>query len=438
MLWLLLACHSPVPDRVVVLGMDGLDYAQLDRMIAAGDLPHFRKLITEGARADMAVTEPVMSPILWSTLASGYPAEVHGVGGWADPRSHTLYTGADLRVKRVWDVASAAGQSVLVSGWLLTWPATAVHGALLSDRYVWTLPMSKGASEGGRGAEAPASFTTFPESLADQARSWVPDDAWLSASPLAYQVAAYGAPSHPLRRDETQVRVFERHWPGSDATFGALYLNGADQVSHLYWPFSDPVTAERLRREPEARAAAVQEALARHPQHPPPFPAGLSPTEMETAARYVPDYYRYLDAALGRILALLDGNTTLILCSDHGFQPSSLEPLLVGSHRPVAVFVAWGARVKPGKYEAISVMDMAPTLYALSDLPAAADMPGRTLTQIFEVQPRSPVASYVLTGPRASSPDQGPAGEALRRQLEALGYLDDQGEAEIGASRRER
>ena len=40
--------------------------------------------VIEGVRARMATTMPIMSPIIWTTLASGYPAETHGVGGWTN------------------------------------------------------------------------------------------------------------------------------------------------------------------------------------------------------------------------------------------------------------------------------------------------------------------------------------------------------------------
>src|SRR5690349_18378353 len=98
----------------------------LDRLIAHGELPNFKKLMDEGVRADMEVTTPIMSPILWTTIASGYPADVHGIGGWTSGRAHS-FSGADVRVMRVWDVASGAGFPVAVAGWLMTWPATPLN-----------------------------------------------------------------------------------------------------------------------------------------------------------------------------------------------------------------------------------------------------------------------------------------------------------------------
>ncbi len=57
--------------RVVVLGLDGLD-AQLCRdFLAAGDLPNLRALAAEGCFHELATTLPAVSPVAWSTFATG-------------------------------------------------------------------------------------------------------------------------------------------------------------------------------------------------------------------------------------------------------------------------------------------------------------------------------------------------------------------------------
>jgi arylsulfatase A-like enzyme len=97
--------------------------------------------------------------------------------------------------------------------------------------------------------------------------------------------------------------------------------------------------------------------------------------------------------------------------------------------------------VKKGvKDPAVHVFDVAPTVYALLGEPAAKDMPGHVLTDVFDVTPVAPVDSYQL--PRVAidvgSADGGTADQQLRDQLEALGYIDEQGlpNTAIGASRK--
>lgn len=435
----LAACGPGAPSgKVVVLGLDGLEHAMVDRLVAEGALPNLARLGAEGVRADLEITTPIMSPILWTTIASGYPADVHGVGGWTSGRGHS-FSGADVRAERIWDVVSGAGASVVVAGWLMTWPATPVHGALLSERFVWSFPMNKDPEEKSVNMRTELTATAFPEAVATRATALRPDDAWLAAHPLAYQIAEYGAPFHPLIRDETNVRVFEALWPEADARFGALYLNGADQVSHLYWPFADPVVADRIRQDPTLHTAAAQ-AATKPGRRPPPYADGIDAAELAQAGRYVPDYYRYLDGVLGRVMALLDADTTLLVMSDHGFRVSSAQPFVNGSHNDVAVFYAWGARVKAPQRAQVHIFDVAPTVYALLGLPAAADMPGRARDDLFDVTPVAPVPTRRLERANIGEgvADGGLADEQLRSQLQALGYIDEEGnpDAGIGASRR--
>lgn len=441
-LLVLLAACSPAPrGKVVVLGLDGLDYGMLDRLISGGELPSFARLMKEGVRGEMEVTTPIMSPILWTTIASGYPADVHGIGGWTTGRGQS-FSGADVRVQRVWDVASGNGAPVVVSGWLMTWPANPVNGFMLSERFVWSYPMDKDPEEDSialaRAVDRPA--TTFPDALAARAEALRPDDNWLATSPLAYQISEYGAPFHPLLRDETHLRVFESLWPEAGARFGAVYLNGADQVSHLYWSYADRGVRDTIRRDPDAYAAVAQ-AASKPGRRPIPYADGIDPTELAQAGRYVPDYYRYLDTVVGRVRSLIDDDTTMVVLSDHGFRVSTAEPLLNGSHSDTAVFLAVGRAVKPGRVD-LHVFDVAPTLYALLGLPAGADMRGKVLTEAFDVAAVAPVASWRLdrVAVEAGAADGGLADDQLRDQLEALGYIDEKGRpnANVGESRRQR
>jgi hypothetical protein len=440
---LLLACAAAPESngKVVVIGLDGLEHSMLDRLIAGGELPNFARLEKEGVRGEMEVTTPIMSPILWTTIASGYPAEIHGIGGWTTGRGHS-FSGADVRVNRIWDVASRYHVPVGVAGWLMTWPASPVEGWMLSERFVWSYPMNKDPNEKSVGvaSNSERQATTFPDHLREVAETLRPDDAWVAASPLAYQVAEYGAPFHPLVRDETHVRVFEHEWPGTHGRFGAVYLNGADQVSHLYWAFSDSGVQNSIRKDPSAHTAAAQ-AASKPGRRPLPYADGITPEQLATAARYVPDYYRYLDTVVGRIWALCDADTTLIVLSDHGFKVSTAQPLINGSHNEIAVFLAAGRAVKPGRVK-LHVFDVAPTLYALLGLPAASDMPGHVLTEAFDVQPVAPVETWRLARAAVAegTADGGLADEQLRDQLEALGYIDEEGRpaTAVGGSRRQQ
>ncbi|MDA0832546.1 MAG: alkaline phosphatase family protein [Planctomycetota bacterium] len=58
-------------DRVIVLGLDGLDPQRVRRMIAQDRLPHLKKLADEGTFTDLGTTLPPISPVAWSSFQTG-------------------------------------------------------------------------------------------------------------------------------------------------------------------------------------------------------------------------------------------------------------------------------------------------------------------------------------------------------------------------------
>jgi len=432
----LIGCSSEPDRRVVVFGIDGLEWSMVDRL----GLENFERLRQDGVRGTVAATTPVMSPIIWTSIASGYPGEVHGIGGWTDGRAHA-YDASDVRVMRIWDVATLHERESVVIGWLMSYPASPIEGSMLSERFVWSFPMNKDPGDPLLGFskdnhEDLVGLAT-PPGLEDKAAELLPSDAWLADHELAYQVAEYGAPFHPLLRDELHVRVFEELWAGSDADLGMLYVNGIDQVSHLYWPYSDPHTAKMLSLEPQLHAEqAAAEMAGSGMRRAVPFSDGpFTDEDLELGARFVPDYYRAVDDMLGRVLEVVDlETTTLLVCSDHGFKAGSKHPLIGGGHsREAAVLIA-GKDIEPGDLPEGTVLDVAPTLYAALGLPPAQDWTGAPL--VFEAA-EDPVATWVLEDRAQRAIEASTeANPQLMHQLEALGYVDGEGRPILGASRK--
>src|SRR2546427_384937 len=52
--------------RVVVFGIDGADWQVIEPLVARGRLPHFKRLIEEGATGTLLSMEPSASPSLRS------------------------------------------------------------------------------------------------------------------------------------------------------------------------------------------------------------------------------------------------------------------------------------------------------------------------------------------------------------------------------------
>ncbi|MGH9392077.1 MAG: alkaline phosphatase family protein, partial [Vicinamibacteria bacterium] len=62
---------------VIWLGLDGLDWELLDRLAAEGRMPNWKRLVAEGWSGKLESFYPLISPILWTTAATGVAPDVH-------------------------------------------------------------------------------------------------------------------------------------------------------------------------------------------------------------------------------------------------------------------------------------------------------------------------------------------------------------------------
>lgn len=65
--------------RVVVLGLDGMDPGLLTKFMRDGRMPNFQKLADQGVFRPLDTSVPSMSPVAWSTFATGVDASSHGI-----------------------------------------------------------------------------------------------------------------------------------------------------------------------------------------------------------------------------------------------------------------------------------------------------------------------------------------------------------------------
>jgi len=63
--------------RVVILGLDGMDPGLATRYMREGRLPNFQKLAERGVFRPLDTSVPSMSPVAWSTFATGVDASQH-------------------------------------------------------------------------------------------------------------------------------------------------------------------------------------------------------------------------------------------------------------------------------------------------------------------------------------------------------------------------
>jgi predicted AlkP superfamily phosphohydrolase/phosphomutase len=404
--------------RVIWLGLDGLDWELLDRLSREGRMPNWSRLASEGFTANLATFYPVLSPVIWTTVATGVGPDVHRVLDFqeTDPKTGVKLpiSGMSRAVPAVWNLASAAGRKVGVVGWWATHPAEEVNGFFVSDR---VSPLLFGDLPRA-GASFPASIVPGVEQLV--ARDNPVTDVELTRfidvpAPEIAAALASGAGmenvivalsriigatrvNHHIARD-----LYDRYRP----ELMTLYLQGTDEIGHVFAPYSPP----RLECTSEADFAKYRRAV------------GV--------------YYALVDKMLGQWMrrASEDG-ATLVVNSDHGFKWGEDRTCARSSmnwataaywHRINGVFAAWGARVRPSPTRAkLSVFDLAPTILALMDLPADRRMTGKAATPGYEgisPPPRKDLFSTVVVRRVSAAPASAAEASEYAKKLRALGYL---------------
>ena len=66
--------------RVMILALDGMDPQTVDLLMSEGKLPNFAKLRQEGAYGRLRSSPPLLSPVIWTTVATGKTPDQHGIG----------------------------------------------------------------------------------------------------------------------------------------------------------------------------------------------------------------------------------------------------------------------------------------------------------------------------------------------------------------------
>ena len=80
---------SPV-DRVVILGLDGMEPTLAEKFMAEGKLPNLARLKKEGSYARLRTTTPAISPVAWSSFMTGSEPSKHNIFDFLsrDPRTY--------------------------------------------------------------------------------------------------------------------------------------------------------------------------------------------------------------------------------------------------------------------------------------------------------------------------------------------------------------
>ncbi len=240
-----------------------------------GQLPTLSRMVDEGLCGPLSSSIPCITVPAWSSMFSSKDPGVLGFYGFRNRADYsyermTIATASAVREKRVWDILSEAGRPSVVVGVPQTYPVTPLRGAMVS------------------GFLTPSTDRqyTYPHDLRYEiervleGRPYdvdVPNFRTEDKQDLLHQIQEmtekrFAVVKYLLREKEWDLFVFVEI--------------GLDRIHHGMWKFWDPD----------------------HPKHEPSNPYRDA----------IPEYYRYLDRELGRILGMLGDDTVVLVVSDHG------------------------------------------------------------------------------------------------------------------------
>jgi len=71
--------------KLLLIGWDGADWQIIKPLLERGEMPALQSLIEHGVMGNMASMRPMISPMLWTTMATGKSPYHHGIHGFSEP-----------------------------------------------------------------------------------------------------------------------------------------------------------------------------------------------------------------------------------------------------------------------------------------------------------------------------------------------------------------
>ena len=125
---------SKLSEKVLILGLDGMDPGLVNRFRAEGRMPNMDKYIQRGSSAKNLIMlggVPTITPPMWTTLATGATPATHGITCfWGQSEAEMdgfVYNLNSHRCKaeQLWNITANEGLKTLVWHWPgSSWPPT--------------------------------------------------------------------------------------------------------------------------------------------------------------------------------------------------------------------------------------------------------------------------------------------------------------------------
>ncbi len=403
--------------KVLIIGWDAADWKVIDALIEQDKMPHTAALIERGVMGNLTTLQPVLSPMLWTSIATGKWPFKHGILGFSEPTPDGAgiqpVSQLSRKTKAVWNILNQEGYRCNVIGWWPSHPVEPLNGVMVSNHYHTALgppeqpwPIAPGMIHPKRLEGTLAELRLNPNELVPkQILPFIPKVLEIDQD-KDRRVASVMKILAECSTVHAAATWLMEHEPWD---FMGVYYDAIDHFCHGFMKYHPPRRDHIPEKDYELYHGVVE--------------AG----------------YRFHDLMLGAMLRLAPPDTTVIICSDHGFHPDHLRPLQIPNepagpaveHRDLGMLLMAGPGLKQDALiHGANLLDITPTILTLYGLPVGEDMDGKPLLDAFETPPEVktipswdavPGADGRLAAEQQFDPLT--AKEAMD-QLVALGYID--------------
>lgn len=288
--------------RLIFFGVDGASWHVIDKLLEKDELPTINKLLKKSARGVLKSFEPMVSPVIWTTIGTGMLPEKHGVKDFVASSKH-------VRSKRIWEILDAEGLKIGVCGCHVTWPPKRVNGFIIPDSFAQgpeTFPeelsfireMDIGEKEGSKkGLYGYFCFGIKALRYGVSIKNLL--DALLLVIKIKLSLVSYNENFFQKRklalRIYTDVFFHRCKKEKVDACFFVSTL--VDSTSHNFWKYFEPEK----------------------------FEDHLTAAETKKHKDKVVEAYKEVDKSLAKMIKLGNNQTTVVIVSDHGFQSAMAD-----------------------------------------------------------------------------------------------------------------
>jgi predicted AlkP superfamily phosphohydrolase/phosphomutase/tetratricopeptide (TPR) repeat protein len=409
----------PDKRRVLLIGWDAADWKVINPLLDAGKLPALAGLVERGVMGNIATLDPPMSPMLWTSIATGMRADKHGVLGFAEADTQQMgirpVNVTSRKVKAIWNILQHAGLLSNVVAWWPSHPAEPISGTYVSNFFCKATKKPEKPEVPKKSIHPPAMIQELIDLrvYADELTyahllPFVPDAARVDQE----EDQSLAAIAKTLAEAATVHAVATQVMESSEWDFMAVYFDAIDHFCHGFMKYHPPKTPQ------------VEQA------------------RYDLYHKVVEGAYIFHDMMLERLLQLAGDDTTVILVSDHGFHSDHLRlPYLPNlpaapalEHNPLGVLCIAGPGIKKDeRVYGATLLDITPTILTMYGLPIGKDMDGKPLMNIYtEEKPIEYIETWESVEgecgmhPSHAIEDNFASAEALAQLIE-LGYIEDPG-----------